>query len=402
MHSAHLRTPDPAAKPLKNLWSDNVGHAATRVLQVLIFCVGIGVIAWGLTTQALATLPVLIAIILTCALHPALEALRKRGVGRIGSTVITFVGTILLLLGVFSLVGVSIANQTDELVAKAIQGVDRLQEWLGRFGMQIDEARLQQLEKSLNSSGGDLGQRALHGFATAGEIATGTILTLVLLFFFLLDGDRMWGFIKRFIPSRRREDAQAAGIASVKVLGNYVRGTVTIAAFAAVVDTIAMLVMGAPLAIPLGTLIFFGAFVPIVGALVTGLLAALVTLVTLGPIPALVLVGIVILVNQIEHHILQPKVMGNSLGLHGAVILVALAIGAHIGGVSGAIVAVPLTAVTWGVVRTLIEMRGGLEGDDGERVAPALEEDLADERGEEKGNDLAERVSDNDAGAEKA
>ncbi|GAA1349821.1 AI-2E family transporter [Falsarthrobacter nasiphocae] len=341
------------------LWSDSVGRPATRVLQFLIFAAGLAVVVWALTSQALTTLPILIAIILASALQPVLVALRRRGAGRIGSTAITFTGTLLLLIGIFTLVSISIYRQSDVLAARAVEGVTRLQDWLRSLGVEVDAARFDAIEKSLNSSsGGDLASRALHGVATAGEIGTGTLLTLVLLFFFLLDGDRMWTFIKRFIPARRRDEAHTAGVTSVKVLGAYVRGTVFIAAFAAIVDTVAMLVMGAPLAIPLGTLIFFGAFVPILGALVTGVLAALVTLVTLGPIPALVLVGIVILVNQIEHHILQPKVMGDSLGLHGSVILIALAIGAHTGGISGAIVAVPITAVVWAAVKSVMEGRG--------------------------------------------
>jgi predicted PurR-regulated permease PerM len=348
--------------PPNTLWTDGIGRSSTRVLQFLIFCAGIALLIWALTAQALVTLPILIAVILACALQPVLKFFRVKGLRRTGSTVITFVGAILLLLGIFSLVTVSIYHQSGELVQKGVEGVARLQTWLAGFGINLDMNRLEQWEKSITSSSGtsNLGETALQGVATAGEILTGTLLTLVLLFFFLYDGDRMWSFIKRFIPVRHRREAHAAGMNSVKVLGAYVRGTMAIALFAAVVDTVVMLIMRAPLAIPLGVLIFFGAFVPILGALVTGLFATLITLVTLGPIPALILVVTVILVNQIEHHILQPRVMGHTLGIHGAVILVALAIGAHTGGISGAIVAVPVTAVLWSVVKTLIDGREAL------------------------------------------
>lgn len=341
-----------------SLWTDSAGRASIRVLQGLIFAAGIALVGWILSTLALVTLPILIAIIFTSALQPVLRALRRRGLGRIGSTAITFVAALLALIGIFSLVLLSIYHQSGTLVTKGIEGLDRLRIWLAGFGIQADMEFLDTIEKSLSGgSSSDLGQTALHGLATTGEIITASLLTIVLLFFFLLDGPRMWDFLRRLAPRRHRARADAAGVNSVRVLGAYVRGTTTIALFAAVVDTIVMLIMGAPLAIPLGALIFFGAWVPILGALVTGLFATLVTLVTLGPVPALVLVIAVILVNQVEHHVLQPKVMGDSLGLHGAVVLVALAIGAHTGGISGAIVAVPLTAVAWAVIKTVLEMR---------------------------------------------
>ncbi len=345
-----------------SLWTDGFGRASTRVLQSLIFCAGIAVLVWALTAQALVTLPILIAVIITCALQPVLKFLRGRGLGRTGSTVVTFAGALLGLIGIFALVTMSIYHQSGELMQRGIEGANRLQAWLARLGINISLDSLDKWEKNLSAAGStsELSQKALNGVATVGEIVTGTLLTLVLLFFFLYDGDRMWSFIKRFIPVRHRPEADRAGLNSVRVLGAYVRGTTAIALFAAVVDTIAMLIMGAPLAVPLGVLIFFGAFVPILGALTTGLFATLVTLVTLGPVPALVLVAVVVIVNQIEHHILQPRVMGHSLGIHGAVILVALAIGAHSGGISGAIVAVPMTAVLWAISKTLIDARDSL------------------------------------------
>lgn len=161
------------------------------------------------------------------------------------------------------------------------------------------------------------------------------------------------------------------------VLGRYIRGTVIIAAFAAIVDLTAMLVMHVPLAFPLAALIFLGAFIPIVGALVTGFAAALVALVAAGPAAAVVLTIVVIIVNQVEHHVLQPKVMGSALSLHGVVIISVLAIGAHEGGVAGALLAVPLTAVVWASVRVFRDMRGRVAH---RLPAPDLQEQAATAR----------------------
>lgn len=357
---------EPAAgmRPGASLWADGVGRLSVRALQFLIVFAAVAVIAWLVSSQLIVSLPIVIATILTCALQPALNWLRARRFGRVGSTVTAFAGALLALLAAFFLIGLAIYHQAGELAEKAIEGVTRLQEWLGRFGILLNAERLEQVERTLGGETGNLGERALAGFATAGEIGAGLVLTLVLLFFFLLDGDRMWAFARGFIPTRHRERAHLAAAEGSRVLGRYVRGTTIIALFAAVVDTAVMLIMHAPLAIPLGALIFFGAFVPILGALVTGMLAALVTLVTLGPVPSLVLVIVVIIVNQIEHHILQPKVMGDTLGLHGVVILIALAIGAHTGGIAGAVVAVPLAAFGWAVAKALIDARGGLYAED--------------------------------------
>ena len=354
----------------RGVWQDRMGRTSLRALQILMILALVGVVGWIAAEQTLVTLPIIIATILTCALQPALLFLRRRGLGRVPSTVTAFVGAILALAAAFFLIGLAIYKEADVLAARALEGVARLQNLLDSWGIKLDEERLQQLQRSLGSvAEGDIAHRALAGFTTAGEVGAGLILALVLLFFFLLDGNRIWQFSRQFVPPAKRRAADISVARGFRVLGRYVRGTTIIALFAAVVDTIVMLIMKAPLAIPLGALIFFGAYVPILGALVTGMLAALVTLVTLGPVPSLVLVIVVIVVNQIEHHVLQPKVMGNTLGLHGTVILVALAIGAHSGGIAGALVAVPIVAFVWAVMRSVITLRGGVYGDERESTS---------------------------------
>jgi len=369
------REPKNASGSAQNLWSDGPGRAAIRCLQFLIICAAIAFVVWLAASQLIVSLPIMIAVIIACALQPALLGLRARRFGRVGSTATTFTGALLGLAAAFFLIGLAIYHQSGELVGKTIEGAKRLQDLASSWGVPLNAERLEQLQNSLGAgSGGELGKRAVAGFATAGEIGAGLVLTVVLLFFFLLDGDKMWQFVRNFIPPRHRAQADVAAGRGVRVLGRFVRGTTIIALFAAVVDTVVMLIMHAPLAIPLGALIFFGAYIPILGALVTGIMAALVTLVTLGPVPALVLVIVVIIVNQIEHHVLQPKVMGNTLGLHGVVILIALAVGAHTGGIAGALVAVPLSAFCWAIVKAVIDARGGLY----EADVPRGETDTAD------------------------
>ena len=140
-----------------------------------------------------------------------------------------------------------------------------------------------------------------------------------------------------------------------QVLGGYVRGTATVALVDAVLIGLGLFIIGVPLALPLAVIVFIGAFVPIVGATVAGILAALVALVTTGPVEALIVVAIVVAVNQLEGNLLQPVVLGNALKLHGLVVLLALTAGTILGGIVGAILSVPLTAVAWTAWKIIME-----------------------------------------------
>jgi len=162
---------------------------------------------------------------------------------------------------------------------------------------------------------------------------------------------RIWNFLLRPFSGEREARLRRVGKRTLEVLGGYVRGT----AIVALVDTVAigaaLLVMQVPLAIPLAIIVFIGAFVPLVGATVAGILAALVALVANGPVVALIVVAVVIAVNQLEGDLLQPVVMGKSLQLHALVILMALTAGTILAGIIGAVLAVPLTAVAWAIIQ---------------------------------------------------
>ncbi|RLY92339.1 AI-2E family transporter [Kocuria tytonicola] len=364
-HSSAMQTSSPQAPPPaptpRQMWRDAYGRSATRALQTLILVAVIGLGVWLAVTLKIVVLPLLLALIIASAMNPIMRFLRQRaGFTRVWSAITGLVAILVGLAAVLFGIALTVRAEWSALAGKAQEGVNKLMEILTGWGIPLDDTHLSeylsQVTEFLKNSGAE--SSALSGVSVATEIITGALLMIVMLFFFLLDGDRISDFLVGFLPERLQERANEAGRASVNVLGKYIRGTVVIAAFAAVCDLIAMLVMGVPLAFPLAALIFLGAFIPIVGALVTGLAAALVALVAAGPLASVVLVVVVILVNQIEHHILQPKVMGTALSLHGLVIIAALAIGAHQGGVAGALLAVPLTAVLWASFKTFRDMRG--------------------------------------------
>ncbi|RKQ33383.1 AI-2E family transporter [Kocuria tytonis] len=362
------------------MWRDAYGRSAIRALQTLILVVAIGLGVWLAVTLKIVVLPMLLALIIASAMNPIIRFLRQRaGFNRVWSAITALLAILAALAAVLFGIALTVRNEWSDLAQKTQEGVNKLVEILTGWGVPLDDTHLNeylsQATEFLKNSGAE--SSALSGVSVATEILTGALLTIVILFFFLLDGARIRDFLVGFLPERLRERANEAGRASVHVLGKYIRGTVVIAAFAAVCDLIAMLVMQVPLAFPLAALIFLGAFIPIVGALVTGLAAALVALVAAGPVASVVLVIVVILVNQIEHHILQPKVMGTALSLHGVVIIAALAIGAHEGGVAGALLAVPLTAVLWASFKTFRDMRDSaphpLPAVDDDEAAPAVQ-----------------------------
>lgn len=354
----------PAASPVapvRGLWRDAYGRAAIRCLQTLLIAGVVGLGVWLAATLKLVTLPLLIALIIAAAMNPIIRALRTRArFSRVGAAITALLAILLVLAGIISGIVMTVIDEWPDLSAQAQQGASRLAEILTGWGVPLDETHLNEylLKAGEYLRTSDAGSSAVEGVSVVTELLAGSLLMVVMLFFFLLDGPRMWAFLVGWLPQRLTERANEAGRASVHVLGRYIRGTVIIAAFAAIVDLTAMLVMHVPLAFPLAALIFLGAFIPIVGALVTGFAAALVALVAAGPAGAVVLMIVVIIVNQVEHHVLQPKVMGSALSLHGVVIISVLAIGAHEGGVAGALLAVPLTAVVWASVRVFRDMRG--------------------------------------------
>jgi predicted PurR-regulated permease PerM len=178
-------------------------------------------------------------------------------------------------------------------------------------------------------------------------------LALVLLFFLLKDGERIWGWVIDLVPSGHRDDARAIGDRAWATLGGYLRGVTLVALFDAVFIALTLIVVGVPFVLPLALLTFIGAYVPIVGAFVAGLAAVLVALVALGTQAALVVAAAVVVVQQVESNFFQPVVMGRTVRVHPVAILLAVTAGGVVGGIIGAIIATPIVGVAAAVLRYL-------------------------------------------------
>jgi predicted PurR-regulated permease PerM len=336
------------------MWTDRLGAWSTRALQILLLLTLTAVTVFGLTQLKLVVIPVLIALIFAAAASPLVMWMRRHGVGRALSTWITLLGGILVLGGLITAIVLAVRDQWSELAASAVEGFDQLKGFAIDGPLPIDQAELDQAWQAATDflTSASFGLGAVQGVSAAAQVVTGLLLGIVILFFFLKDGDMIWEFFLRPLHGARLARGHRVGKTAVHTLGGYVRGTAIIAAVDAVGIGTALLILQVPLALPLAVIVFLGAFIPLVGATVAGILAAVVALVTNGWVVALIVLGIVVLVNQLEGNLLQPVVMAQSLSIHPLVILVALTTGTVLGGIVGAVLSVPIAAVGWSIIRT--------------------------------------------------
>lgn len=369
------------------LWTDGMGRSATRSIQILTVLALAAVVVWGLLQLSLVVLPLLIALILCSALWPLVRLLRKFMSALLAAWTV-FLGSLVILGGIGYLLVISVMAEAGTLADKAVEGFHELQSMVEQLPINITEQQINdaiaQATSFLTSS--QFGAGALNGLSAAGNFFTGLVLLLVILFFFLKDGDRIWAFFVSWVPRHVEGRWLASGTRTVETLGGYIRGTATIAAVDAVGITAALLILRVPLALPLGVIVFLSSFIPMVGATFAGILATLVALVTNGPVVALIVLGAVILVNQLEGNFLQPVVMAHALNLHALVILLALAAGTVLGGLVGAVLAVPLTAVFWSVVKIWSGRDTSFESRPDPAVEQSMESEAPDEAEEGAGN----------------
>lgn len=345
---------EPPTRPtLRDLATDRFGVVAVRSAQVIVILLLAAALVFALIQLKLVVIPLLIAIILASALAPVISFLRRRGLSPILATWVTLITGILVFGGIVTLIVVAVRGQWEQLATSAVAGFEQVQDFIQNGPLPIDQAQLDSFGTTVTDflTSSQFGTGALAGVSVAGELITGVVLAIVILFFFLKDGDRIWQFFLRPFQGHRRERGERIGHTAVRTLGGYVRGTAVVAAVDAIAIGVGVAIVGVPLALPLGVIVFLTAFIPLIGATLAGILAALVALVANGPVAALVVVLIVVAVNQLEGNFLQPVVMAQSLKLHPLVILLALTAGTILGGIVGAVLSVPIAAVGWAIIK---------------------------------------------------
>ncbi|QEP07387.1 MULTISPECIES: AI-2E family transporter [Glutamicibacter] len=355
----HHRVPAKDAKlefTVTSLWTDLLGRLGIRSAQLLIVGALATFLIIGMLRLTMIVIPTLLAVIISCALWPLVVKLRKI-VSPMLAAWIVFLGSLLILGGIGTGLVFSVIREWPKLVDQAVEGFNQLNEmvqgFIGTMPFNIDQSQIDSVVETITGflTSSQFGTGALNTLSAAGSFVTGLILLLVILFFFLKDGDKIWAFAVSWTPRHYRNKWILSGDRALRTFGGYIRGTATVAAVDALGITATLLIVQVPLAIPLGVIVFLGSFVPMVGATVAGILATLIALVTNGPVIALIVLAAVILVNQLEGNFLQPVVMANALSLHALVVLMALTAGTVLAGIVGAVLAVPLVAAAWAVIK---------------------------------------------------
>ena len=294
-----------------------------------------------------------------------------------------FGAAVLLLVAIIAGFVPLIGNELVTLRQRADEGVAEVQRFIASrpFGISEDDLNryLDQARQRFTENSTGLTRGAVHGVTVIGELLTGLILSLFLTFFFVKDSERFTRWILDFAGRHREHHLREIGIRSATAVSGYLRGQATVGAVDAVFIGIGLAVLGVPLVVPLAFLTFVAAFLPLVGAFVAGVLAALVALVTKGVTTALLVVGLTVLVQQLEGHLLAPLLLGRAVALHPVVIILALAAGAILGGIIGAFLAVPIAAVVTAVGTYLRGEPVGEPADAGEPEPETSERAEADQ-----------------------
>jgi predicted PurR-regulated permease PerM len=314
-----------------------------------------------ITMVSVVVVPLAIALLLSALLGPTVSWLLRLRVPSSLATFLVLIGGLAAVAGTLTLVVSQFIDGLPNLIENASAGVRQIQNWARTGPLHLSDAQVDQAIDSgqewVNSNTTQLTSTGIATAATIAEVATGLVLVLFATFFFLRDGRKIFRFIIRLFPVNARWSIADAGDASWATLGAYVRATVLVAFIDAVGIGLALLVLDVRFPFPLAALVFLGAFIPIVGAAVSGSVAVLVALVDQGWLVALLTLGAVILVQQLEGHVLQPLIMGRAVAIHPLAVIIGIACGVVLAGIIGALVAVPLIAVLNTGVRRLSRRR---------------------------------------------
>jgi predicted PurR-regulated permease PerM len=349
--------------------SPGVRIASEWTWRLGIVAVGIYLLSRVFAEFADIFIPVMIALLLTAVLYPAviiLASVMPRGL----ASFIALIGTLLVVVALFALVGQQTVNGFPELRDQAVQGLTKVEDWLATSPLHLSSAKLStyvdQAGSAASNNKSTIVTGALGVASTASHLAEGFFITMFSTFFFLYSGQRIWAWLLRMLPRAARSPLDDAARSGWVTLTHYVRATLIVAFVDGVGIGAGAALLGVPLALPLGVIVFLGAFVPVVGAVLTGLLAVLVALVANGPFIALAVLGVVIAVNQLEAHVMQPFLLGRAVSVHPLAVILAIAAGASLAGIVGALFAVPVAAVANTMISSLA---GGTEEDPGEAIA---------------------------------
>lgn len=351
--------PVPRGVRIAGAWSWNI---------VLIVAAS-AIVIWGLAQIRLVVVPLLLAALMSALLLPAVDAMTRRKVPRMLAVAIVMLLLLCTVSGLLWLAVAQLRQGYPELQERAIEFWEATRLWLLDSPLNISQEDLNSIGRdvvaAIRADAQSLLSSALSVGTTAGHVVAGLLLTLFATLFFLLDGGRIWQWTQGFVPAAARPAVNGAASAGWQTLGNFVRVQVLVALIDAVGIGFGAWLLGVPLAAPIAILVFLGSFIPVVGAVLTGTLAVFIALVSLGPIKALIMLAIVLGVQQVESHVLQPIIMGSAVSIHPLGVVLAVATGSIVAGIPGALFAVPLAAFVNVFAFTIVSRADANPGDSG-------------------------------------
>ncbi|CAM5640224.1 AI-2E family transporter [Streptomyces fumanus] len=326
--------------------------------ESLLVLAALAVALWILGRMWSVVWPLIIGLLLTTLTWPLARVLRRhKWPPALAASAVTVL-FLLVIAGIVTLIAVPMASQTDELTDGVTEGIQKLRDWAAGPPLNIDDSQITHAVDSamarVQDSVGTITTTVATGISTVVNGLITAVLAVFLMFFFLKDGPRFLPWLARQLPGRLATDVPVVAARSWETLGSFVRSQALVGLLDGVFIGLGLWILGVPLVLPLAVLTFVSAFVPIVGALFAGFVAVLIALVSNGLTDALITLAIIVLVQQLEGNVFQPIIQSRGLGLHAAVVLLAVTLGGSLAGIVGSLLAVPvaaLIAVVWNYVR---------------------------------------------------
>ncbi|MFE4665763.1 AI-2E family transporter [Streptomyces sp. NPDC056716] len=320
---------------------------------VILLVAGVGYIGIRLVVELrTAVVPVLLALLGTALLRPFHKRLVKARVNRSLAAALTCVAVVAVVGGAVYIVVAALISSGDQIIASLKEAATSLAQHFGAAGTSLNDLASNSRDL-LTKFGGTAASGVISGVSVVGETIALAVLALLLVFFFLRDSDRAGAALRSLSPRGTADAVEAMARRAFRAVEGFMRGTTLIAFIDALCITIGLLILRVPGAMGLGALVFVGAYIPYLGAFLSGAVAVLVALADRGFVIALWALGVVLAVQVLEGHVLQPMIQSRTVQMHPAVVMLAITAGASVAGILGMLLAVPLTAAAFGVLSEL-------------------------------------------------
>jgi predicted PurR-regulated permease PerM len=336
-----------------------VDLAAAWSWRLLVIAAAAALLGYLISFLAVMVIPVVVALLISALVAPVVDWLVRAGVRRSIASILVVIFTIASVGALLTFAGQQVANGASDLADQTVAGLQEIKDWLRDGPLNASDSQIDKYIKGIQdaiteqSGEGGIVKSVTEVGTAVGHVLAGFFIVLFSTYFFLADGNRIWAWVVRLSPRAARERVDSSGRVAWISLTQFVRATVIVAATDGILIGAGAAIIGVPFSLAIGVLVFLGAFVPIVGATVAGTVAILVALVDQGLVTALIMLAIVIGVQQLEGHVLQPFLMGRWVSVHPLGVILAIATGVLTAGVAGALVAVPLAAAVNAVVQHL-------------------------------------------------